>query len=1176
MTTVPLRKTGIDFLGDVPWGTHFCHFFGTKDDLLETLLPYFKAGLEQSEFCLWLVGEPTTTDEARSALRRAVPDLERYQAEGSIEIHRGREWYLSAGAVDLRRLIAAWDKKLAQALDRGYLGMRVNGNPAWLQGKDWHDFAEYEEKLNKWIADKRMVASCSYPLATTGAAEVLDVARTHHFALAKRNGMWEVVETPELREAKAEIKQLNDELQRRVVERTAQLGAVNEELRARNRQQSAVAALGQTAIRSRDVAALLHEAVSITAETLGTDFALVGEWLPGGEGFRLRAGVGWKEGFVGSTLAGTDALMGVNMLRSDEPVVVADVRAESRFAASPGALEHGVLSAMGVVVRGRSGPWGGLAVHSTCLRSFSPDEVGFLQSVANVLSLAVERHEVEAAQRREKEILEAIFDNIPVMISCYDASGRLSRVNREWERSLGWTLAEAQRVDFLAEAYPKPEDRKKVKEFIQGAERRWADFRVRTRSGRVIEASWARFALSDGSRIGFGLDITERKKAEAALRRERETLQAIFDNIPVMISITDASERLWRVNREWERTLGWTLEEAQQADLLTECYPDPERREEVLEFYRRVHRRWADFRMRTRDHRVIESSWACFDISDGLRISLGLDITERKRAEEALRESEGRFRQLAESINEVFWLATPDITELLYVSPAYERVFGRSRESLYRDPRSWLEAVHPEDRERVQRAADEKGARGKLDETYRVVRPDGSIRWIRDQGFPIRDASGRTYRYAGIAEDVTDRRRAEEERAGLLESESKARAQAEAALERLHAIQSITDLALARLALDDLLSELLARLRKALGGDFAFIQLIDEQHDTLNIRAVDGVALDLVTRLRVPIGQAVAGRIAADGQPRIAHDLSTTDVSKIEGLTPELRALLGGSMLGTPLQVEGRVIGVVSVASARPRRFTGEDLRLLQVVADRVAPAIERGRLDEAVRASGEQLKALSRRLLTAQEEERRRLAVELHDELGQVLTAVKINLASLERQAGAATAPAHLRDAIASVDQAMESVRDLALDLRPSVLDDLGLPAAVRWYADRFARTTHIDVHLSIEAVPRLPSELEIACFRVAQEALTNVARHAQARNVWVDLHFVAEALDLRVRDDGSGFDAAVARERAVGGASVGLLGMQERVSLAGGEYELSTRPGGGAEVRVRLPLGGKARRTS
>jgi two-component system sensor histidine kinase UhpB len=150
-----------------------------------------------------------------------------------------------------------------------------------------------------------------------------------------------------------------------------------------------------------------------------------------------------------------------------------------------------------------------------------------------------------------------------------------------------------------------------------------------------------------------------------------------------------------------------------------------------------------------------------------------------------------------------------------------------------------------------------------------------------------------------------------------------------------------------------------------------------------------------------------------------------------------------------------------------------------------------------------------------------------------------------------------------------MQRVRDLALDLRPSVLDDLGLPAALRWYVDRFARDAHVEAHVSIDAVPYLPPELETACFRVAQEALTNVARHAQARNVWLDLHLLAEGLELRVRDDGIGFDAGAARERAIGGASMGLLGMQEHVSLVGGEYELLTRAEGGTEVRALFPRG-------
>jgi PAS domain S-box-containing protein len=143
--------------------------------------------------------------------------------------------------------------------------------------------------------------------------------------------------------------------------------------------------------------------------------------------------------------------------------------------------------------------------------------------------------------------------------------------------------------------------------------------------------------------------------------------------------------------------------------------------------------------------------------------AIGRDVTDRKRAEAELYEAEGRFRQLAESINEVFWMADPQVTEILYVSPAYERIWGRSCQSLYEQPRSFLDAVHPDDRERVRLAALEKHSRGEAtDEEYRVVRPDGSVRWVRDRAFPVRDAAGRVYRMAGIADDVTEKRRAQE------------------------------------------------------------------------------------------------------------------------------------------------------------------------------------------------------------------------------------------------------------------------------------------------------------------------------------------------------------------------------------------------------------------------------
>jgi signal transduction histidine kinase len=311
----------------------------------------------------------------------------------------------------------------------------------------------------------------------------------------------------------------------------------------------------------------------------------------------------------------------------------------------------------------------------------------------------------------------------------------------------------------------------------------------------------------------------------------------------------------------------------------------------------------------------------------------------------------------------------------------------------------------------------------------------------------------------------------------------------------------------------------------------------------------------------------VSGRIAAEGRPRIVNGLSVGDLAGVQGMPAAEIVSRVRSVMGVPLEVAGKVIGVVTVASARPRVFTDEDLELLAPVAARAAPAVERARLVETTRAAQERLSALSRRVLVAQEEERRRLAVELHDDLGQVLTAVKINLQSLQRLSSAGAAPPHLVDAIASVDQAMQRVRNLALDLRPSVLDDLGLAAALRWYVDRFARRGPLKVHVSIDpAVSGLEPALETACFRLAQEALTNVVRHARAQHVWFDLHLLGHGLELTVRDDGAGFDVAAARSRAIRGGSMGLLGMEERVSLTEGELEIVSAPGQGTMVRARF----------
>src|SRR6266478_1170855 len=128
-----LRKTGIGMVGDVPWGTHFFMFYETKEDLLDTLVPYFKAGLESGELCLWLVSEPLTEEEARNALHKAVPNLERYLADRSIEIVPGRGCYLSGNELDLERVLRNWAEETNSALARGYAGFRLSASTAWLE-----------------------------------------------------------------------------------------------------------------------------------------------------------------------------------------------------------------------------------------------------------------------------------------------------------------------------------------------------------------------------------------------------------------------------------------------------------------------------------------------------------------------------------------------------------------------------------------------------------------------------------------------------------------------------------------------------------------------------------------------------------------------------------------------------------------------------------------------------------------------------------------------------------------------------------------------------------------------------------------------------------------------------------------------------------------------------------
>jgi signal transduction histidine kinase len=239
--------------------------------------------------------------------------------------------------------------------------------------------------------------------------------------------------------------------------------------------------------------------------------------------------------------------------------------------------------------------------------------------------------------------------------------------------------------------------------------------------------------------------------------------------------------------------------------------------------------------------------------------------------------------------------------------------------------------------------------------------------------------------------------------------------------------------------------------------------------------------------------------------------------------------------------------------------------------AGQVSSVLHIGRDITERKRAGEMLQTFPRRLIEVQEAERRRVARELHDEIGQALTAIKLNLQAVEQSADTSPLVPQLNESVGLVDRALQEVRELSFDLRPSLLDDLGLIAALRWYVDREARRAGLIPEFVADlSETRLPPELETACFRITQGALTNVLRHAQARRIRVELKQRGSELHLTIRDDGIGFEVDTVWRRRASHGGLGLQGMQERALILGGKIEIKSAPARGTEVHVWFPLPG------
>jgi diguanylate cyclase (GGDEF)-like protein/PAS domain S-box-containing protein len=428
------------------------------------------------------------------------------------------------------------------------------------------------------------------------------------------------------------------------------------------------------------------------------------------------------------------------------------------------------------------------------------------------------------------------------------------------------------------------------------------------------------------------VEVAERRQAERAVCESEAKFRELIEQASDGIFVTDAEGNFKLVNSRFSEMLGYGERELLRLNV-SHTYVEAER--SVLahrlgslgEMKSRIFER----SMQRRDGSLFPVEVSIRRLSNGMNQGIVRDVTERTNAARELAESEFRFRQLTENITEVFWLTDPSKNEMLYISPAYEKIWGRSCAALHTSPREWLDAIHPEDRQRVLEAAVAKQARGDYDEEYRIVRPDGSIRWIRDQAFPVPDPEGRAYRIAGVAEDVTERKQAEFR---IL------------SLNRVYAVLSGINTLIVRARTRQELFDEACRIAVE-DGNFGMAWIGDLDRTTLEVTPVawqgmgGGVAsLRASARDDIPEGKGMVGRAIRGRKPVITNDISADPGA---GGPRRKEALQRGlhSIIAMPLIVNGEVTATLTLFARERNFFSEEELKLLTELAGDISFALD-------------------------------------------------------------------------------------------------------------------------------------------------------------------------------------------------------------------------------------------
>ena len=942
------RETIIPTGNDISWGTHFCHFYQTQQDLYDLVIPYLKTGLKNNQVCLWITAEALTL-ETWNTLRQVIPDLDRHQAAGAIEILSYAQWYFDSDTFDPQRVIGRWNMKLDQALAGGYTGLRAVTDEAWLAKPYWKAFSEYEQELDRAIAGQPVLILCAYPLATSAASAKLNILHNQiEQAVAGR-----------IKELEAENAALRSE--------------ITERQQAREECQAYLRSLESSDRRLEEAQRLAH----------------IGSWE-----LDLRTNeLTWtneiyrmfdldSQAFAATYQAFLDAI------HPDDRDMVNQVYAASLENKMPYKVEHRLLMKDGSIkyVQERCKTWydeEGRPTHS----------IGTVQDIT-------ERKQAE----RDIALLNFTLDNVQEAAYLIGEDAHFHYVNEAACRALGYSRHELLGMnvvdvdpEFPAARWPDHWDELRSHGSLT------FESSHSTRDGRVIPVEInANYLEFDGQNYNLALvhDITERRQAE----EERQTHLQYLENMDqvnraiqgtsnleqMMSNVLDAVLAIFDCDRAFllhpcdPESASWSVPmernkpeypgafaagiviptEEEAADAFSillsfdgpvkfgpgSVYPLPATISERFGFkafmamaiYPKVGKPWqfgihqcSYPRLWTeREEKLFqEIGWRLADALTSLLILRDL------------RESEYRLEEAQRIAHTGYWERNIAADQIILSDEAY-RIFGlplhKHFPTLAQWHTQWLEMLHPEDRSRMIQAADEVLNSGpNYDAEYRLIQPGGQVRIVYSHGVITRDEEGRPQRIFGTVQDITERKQAEEA--------------LRRRLRELEALNRISTALRTAQTVEEALPILLAETLEALETEAGVIWMHHPLEDELRAAVACGWFAQLHEAPLKP-GEGIAGKVFASGQAHHSIEFIHEPCISI-AVHEQVPSGWGGACV--PIRSGAATVGVIFVSVPLPRQIEPEEMQMLESLSEMAGTALHRLHLHEEALRRVNQLQAL-------------------------------------------------------------------------------------------------------------------------------------------------------------------------------------------------------------------------